>query len=91
MESRKATTGADPVRAPANSRDHDREGDGWLTGTMIGIVLVVCCAGPLLIGAVAATGAAAWLAAHGYELGAVALLVIAAALAWRIRARLSRG
>ena len=91
MESRKAATAADPDRAPASSRDHSREADGWLTGTLIAMFVVVCCAGPLLIGTLVATGGAAWLAAHGYELGAVAFLVVAAALAWQIRARLSRG
>jgi len=44
-----------------------------------------------LIGALAAAGAGAWLATHGYAIGAAALLVVAAVLAWRIRARLSRG
>lgn len=55
------------------------------------IVAVVCCAGPLFVGALAATGAGAWLAAHGYTIGAAALVVLAALLAWRIRERMSRG
>ena len=91
MESRKAATTADPDRTPASSRDHSREADGWLTGTLIAMFVVVCCAGPLLIGALAAAGAGAWLATHGYAIGAAALLVVAAVLVWRIRARLSRG
>ncbi len=90
-ESMKAAAAADSDRAPASSRDHSREADGWLTGTLIAIFVVVCCAGPLLIGALAAAGAGAWLATHGYAIGATALLVVAAAFAWRIRARLSRG
>jgi cytochrome c biogenesis protein CcdA len=58
---------------------------------VIAIIAVVCCAGPLLLGALAATGAGAWLATHGYTLGAAALIVLAALLAWRINARISRG
>lgn len=91
MESRKAAPAADPDRAPASSRDHRREANGWLTGTLIALFVVVCCAGPLLIGALAAAGAGAWLATHGYAIGGAALLLVAAVLAWRIRARLSRG
>ena len=91
MEGREAAPTADPDRTPASSRDHSREAGGRLTGTLIAMFVVVCCAGPLLIGALAAAGAGAWLATHGYAIGAAALLVMAAALAWRIRARLSRG
>jgi len=72
----KAAAAADSDRAPASSRDHSREADGWLTGTLIAIFVVVCCAGPLLIGALAAAGAGAWLATHGYAIGATALLVV---------------
>ena len=63
---------------------------GWLATPAIAILAVVCCAGPLLLGALAATGTGAWLGAHGYTFGAAALIVLAAVLAWRIRARLSR-
>ena len=63
---------------------------GWLATPAIAILAVVCCAGPLLLGALAATGTAAWLGAHGLTLVAAALIVLAAALAWRIRARMSR-
>lgn len=75
-------TTADPQR--------QRQGEGWLAGPLIAIVAVVCCAGPLLLVVIAASGAGAWLASNGYAIGAAALLVIAAALAWRIRARLRR-
>ena len=91
MESRKAAPAADSDRTRVSSRDHSREAHGWLTGTLIAMFVVVCCAGPLLIGALAAAGAGAWLATHGYAIGAAALLVVAAVLAWRIRARFSRG
>ena len=76
---------------PAPPRDHTADLRGWLATPAIVILVVVCCAGPLLIGALAAAGAGAWLAAHGYAIGAAALLVVAAVLAWRIRVRLSRG
>ena len=76
---------------PAPPRDHTADLRGWLATPAIVIVLVVCCAGPLLIGAVAAAGAGAWLAAHGYVAGAAALLVVAALIGWRIRVRLNRG
>ena len=65
--------------------------EGWLAAPATVILVVLCCAGPLLIGALAAAGAGAWLAGHGYAIGAAALLVMAAFLAWRIRVRLSRG
>lgn len=65
--------------------------EGWLATPAIVILVVLCCAGPLLVGALAAAGAGAWLAAHGYAIGAAGLLVVAAILVWRIRVRLSRG
>jgi len=39
----------------------------------------------------AATGTGAWLATHGYSLGAAALVVLTALLVWRIMARTSQG
>ncbi len=78
-------------RTPASSRDQSRRVDSWLAGPLIAIVAVVCCAGPLLLGVLAASGAGAWLAAHGYAIGAAALVAVAAFLAWRIRVRLIRG
>jgi hypothetical protein len=56
----------------------------------VAILAVVCCAGPVLVAALLATGAGAWLAAHGYTVGAAALLMVVAVLAWRIRVRMSR-
>lgn len=95
MESDRTTAQAEPTEssvstAPAAPRD-DKAGLGWLATPAIAILVVICCAGPLLIGALAAAGAGAWLAGHGYAIGAAALLVVAAFLAWRIRVRLSRG
>ena len=75
----------------ASARDHKSGLDGWLATPAIAILVVVCCAGPLLLASLAATGAGAWLAAHGYPIGAAALLVLASLFAWRIRARTSRG
>ena len=51
------------------------------------MLAVVCCAGPILIGAVATTGMGAWLATHGYTLAAGAALVLGAMLGWRGLAR----
>ena len=84
---------AESSGSTASPRPRDKKAgvEGWLATPAIVILVVVCCAGPLLIGALLATGAAAWLAAHGYAIGAAALLVVAALLAWRIRVRLSRG
>jgi hypothetical protein len=55
----------------------------------VAILTVVCCAGPLLLGALAATGGGAWLGAHGYTLGAAALILVVLVV-WRINARMSR-
>jgi hypothetical protein len=68
-------------------------GDGRLGALAApGLVLlgVVCCAGPFLVASLLATGAGAWLAGHGYLLGAVALFVIAVVFVWRLHARMSR-
>jgi hypothetical protein len=46
-------------------------------------LVLVCCAGPLLLGALIASGAGGWLATHGFVLGGGAALVIAALLAVR--------
>jgi len=58
---------------------------------VIAIIAVVCCAGPLLLGALAATGEGRLAGHAGYTLGAAALVVLGALLAWRVRARMSRG
>jgi len=53
------------------------------------LLVATCCTGPLLLGALVATGAGAWLANHGFLLGAPALVAVAATLlvsAWvRVR------
>jgi hypothetical protein len=72
-------------QAAAARRYRSRGLEGWLTTPLIAIIAVLCCAGPLLLGALAATGAGAWLAAHGYSLGAVALVVLSVLLVLRIR------
>jgi cytochrome c biogenesis protein CcdA len=78
-------------QTPAAPGDRSRGREGWFATPVIAVIAVVCCAGPLLLGALAATGAGAWLAMHGYSLGAGALVVLAALLVWWIRARLSQG
>jgi len=46
-------------------------------------LFAVCCGGPLLIGAVAATGLGAWLLASSWPaLGGLALLAVAVAALW---------
>jgi len=76
--------------ARASARD-DRSGlESRLATPAIVILLVVCCAGPLLLGALAAGGAGAWLVTHGYAIGGAAVLVVAGILAWRIRVRINR-
>lgn len=77
--------------APRTSGDHHPSPAGWLAAPAIAILAVVCCAGPLLLAALVASGGGAWLAAHGYTLGAAALIVLAALLTWMIRTRMSRG
>jgi hypothetical protein len=61
----------------------------WWAIPAAALLVAICCAGPLLLGALVATGAGAWLADHGFLLGAAALIAVAATLsvaAWfRIR------
>ena len=95
MESRRTDARAETpesIGAPAraNARDAGSGLDGRLATPAIVILLVVCCAGPLLLGVVAASGAGAWLVTHGYAIGGAAVLVVAGILAWRIRGRISR-
>ncbi len=73
------------ARPSITSNDPSRGRVGWLASPVVAIVAVVCCAGPLLFVALAANGAGAWLAVHGYTLGAVALVVVGSVFAWRIR------
>jgi hypothetical protein len=95
MESQRTVAPADPPessvsadQAPARPNDRSRGHEGWLATPVIAIIAVVCCAGPLLLAAMAATGAGAWLAARGYTIGAAALVVLAALIVWLIRVRL---
>ncbi len=55
------------------------------------LLVAICCAGPLLLGAVVAIGAGAWLANHGFLLGAAALIVVATILSVATRFRVSHG
>ncbi len=76
--------------ARAGARDAGSVLEGRLATPAIVVLLVLCCAGPLLLGVIAASGAGAWLVTHGYALGGAAVLVVAGILAWRIRVRISR-
>ena len=77
-------------QAPLVTRDRAPATRGWLATPAVAILAVVCCTGPLLLGALAATGGGAWLGAHGYIIGAAGLIAMAALLAWRINARTRR-
>lgn len=74
---------------PAPQGDGSRRPIGWLAAPVVAIVAVVCCAGPILLAALIASGAGVWLAARGYTVGAVALILFGAILAWGIRRRMS--
>jgi hypothetical protein len=98
MQSQRTAASAGPrernasgAQTPDALPDGTPKPSGWLATPLIALVALVCCAGPLLLGAMAATGAGAWLAAHGYSLGAAAFVFLTAVLAWRIRARMSQG
>ncbi len=76
--------------APAGARDARSGLESRLATPAVVIPLVVCCAGPLLLGVLAASGAGAWLVTHGYAIGGAAVLVVAGIFAWRIRVRINR-
>ncbi len=98
MDSRQSAPPVDPPEPkgatgdPLGSlRDSSPGRESRFATPVIGILAVICCTGPLLVGVLATTGAGTWLAAHGYTIGTAALVVLAALLTWGIRARLSRG
>jgi hypothetical protein len=93
MDRRDSTAQAAPEREPSQS-ERARGGEGWpalLAAPVFLFLALLCCGGPLLAGALVATGAGAWLAGHGYLLGALLLLILAAVLLWRWRLRVTRG
>jgi len=69
---------ADPDQEKNVTPDSPRGGTGL--GIGLGVLLVLCCAGPLLLAAVATGGAGAWLVANGALLIGVGALVAAAAI-----------
>lgn len=76
----------------ASPRDPQPPRDvGWLAAPLVFLLAGLCCGGPLLVAALVATGAGAWLGAHGFQAGAVVLLIIAGLLAWRWRLHINRG
>lgn len=82
------------VSAPVERERKDRSSNepvAWLAAPAVAVLAVACCAGPLLIAGLLATGAGAWLAAHGHAIAAAALLGLALLLVWGIRRRMSRG
>lgn len=80
----------EPLHSPVHRRDSSARDETWFAAPIIAVVAVLCCAGPVLLAVLAATGVGAWLLAHGYVIGAAAVAFVAL-LAWAIRARLSRG
>jgi hypothetical protein len=49
---------------------------------LIGIFVVICCTGPLLIAAVGTTALAAWLSYSGYVLTAAVLIAVGGGVLW---------
>ena len=67
----------------AESHPGTAEHEGWL-GTLALVALpALCCGVPLLAAALVASGAGAWLAAHGSLLAIPAVVLAAALLVWR--------
>lgn len=56
---------------------------GRLAVPVLALLALVCCAGRLLIVALATAGAGAWLAAHGFALAGAVLMALAVVVAWR--------
>lgn len=56
---------------------------------LVGILAVICCAGPLLIAAIGTTALAAWLANSGYVLIAAALIAVGGGVLWLRHRRVS--
>lgn len=52
------------------------------TATLVGILAVICCAGPLLIATIGATALAAWFSYSGYVLIAAALIAVGGGVLW---------
>lgn len=58
---------------------------GALTAPLMVVLAGLCCGGPLVAAALIATGAGAWLSAHGFQLGGIAALAVASVLLFRWR------
>lgn len=97
MESRQPAAPADlpepktqTARLPGAHLDSPPRSQGSFAVPLIAVFAGLCCAGPLLLGVLAASAVGAWLLAHGYLIGAAGLALVAL-VAWALRARLSRG
>jgi hypothetical protein len=97
MKSRRTVGTADSTEAKSETRytgtipgNSSRRDESWFVAPLLVIVAVVCCAGPILVAALAATGAGAWLAWRGFIIGAAVLFGLALLLASLVRARLIR-
>ena len=55
---------------------------GATAAMLVGVLAVICCAGPLFIAAIGATALAAWLSNSLYALIAAALIAIGGGVLW---------
>jgi len=84
------TRGAESTGADSPPR-LSRPSNSWFAAPAAAILVVVCCAGPLFLGALVASGAGGWLATHGFLLGGAAVMVAAAVLSGIAWIRFRRG
>ena len=77
--------------SPHQAESHPVTGghEGWLGTAALVALPVLCCGVPLLVAALVATGAGAWLAGHGSLLAIPAVVLAAALLVWRRTRRAS--
>ncbi len=59
-----------------------RTADGTVGALLVGVLAVICCAGPLLIAAIGTTALATWFANSGYVLLAAALIAAGGGVLW---------
>ncbi len=91
MEDRRSIAHADRAdERPTGPTSQQFGGDRW-AAPAAALLVVVCCAGPLLLAALVASGAAGWLATHGFLWGAATMMILAAVLAVGLWMRVRRG
>ena len=90
MQERRSIQQAEPAREHATRPTAQSLGGSWGAPTAA-LLVGVCCAGPLLVAALVASGAGGWLAAHGFLLAAATAVVVATVLAVGAWRRVRRG